>query len=67
MVIPPPTALAGRPDVRSVVGEWVDAEGGRNGVVVSGPEGLVRDVRNTCARKIGEGRDVGVCVEKFGW
>ena len=67
VVIPPPTALAGRPDVRSVVGEWVDAEGGRNGVVVSGPEGLVRDVRNTCARKIGEGRDVGVCVEKFGW
>ncbi|KAF2633610.1 hypothetical protein BU25DRAFT_405471 [Macroventuria anomochaeta] len=66
--IPPPTALAGRPDVRSVVGEWVDAEArGKTGVVVSGPEGLVRDVRNTCARKMWQGRDVGLAVEKFGW
>jgi NAD(P)H-flavin reductase len=67
VLFPPPTALAGRPNVRSVVGEWVDAEAGRSGVVVSGPEGLVRDVRNTCAWKMMEGRDVGVSVEKFGW
>lgn len=68
VVIPPPTELAGRPDVRSVVGEWVDAEtSGKTGVVVSGPEGLVRDVRNTCATKMWQGSDVGVAVEKFGW
>lgn len=68
VLIPPPTALAGRPDVCSVVGEWVDAEArGKTGVVVSGPEGLVRDVRNLCAGKMWEGRDVGLAVEKFGW
>lgn len=68
VLIPPPTALAGRPDVRSVLGEWVDDErGGKVGVVVSGPEGLVRDVRNTCAGKIRQGSDVSVAVEKFGW
>lgn len=68
VLIPPPTALAGRPDVRSVVGEWVDAERcGKTGVVVSGPEGLVRDVRNVCAGKMGKGTDVGLAVEKFGW
>ncbi|KAJ4346083.1 hypothetical protein N0V95_005699 [Ascochyta clinopodiicola] len=68
VLIPPPTALAGRPDVQSVVGEWVDAEGiGKTGVVVSGPEGLVRDVRNVCSSKIRIGRDVGLAVEKFGW
>ncbi|KAJ4382259.1 hypothetical protein N0V86_002592 [Didymella sp. IMI 355093] len=68
VVIPPPTSLAGRPDARSVVGEWVDAEtSGKTGVVVSGPEGLVRDVRNTCAGKMWQGSDVGLAVEKFGW
>ncbi|KAF1932779.1 uncharacterized protein M421DRAFT_416394 [Didymella exigua CBS 183.55] len=68
VLIPPPTSLAGRPDMRSVVGGWVDAEmRGKTGVVVSGPDGLVRDVRNTCARKLWQGEDVGVAVEKFGW
>jgi NAD(P)H-flavin reductase len=68
VVVPPPTKLAGRPDAVSIVGEWVDAEtSGKTGVVVSGPEGLVRDVRNTCARKMWQGSDVGVAVEKFGW
>ncbi|KAH6616503.1 ferric reductase transmembrane component [Boeremia exigua] len=68
VVIPPPTAEAGRPDVKGVVGEWVDGETlGRVGVVVSGPEGLVRDVRNMCAAKMWQGRDVEVAVEKFGW
>ncbi|KAF2997682.1 hypothetical protein E8E13_006179 [Curvularia kusanoi] len=68
VLMPPPTATAGRPDVRRVLSEWVDAEEeGKVGVVVSGPEGLVRDVRNTCARKIGQGSDVAVAVEKFGW
>jgi hypothetical protein len=76
VLVPPPTALAGRPDVRGVVGEWIDAAAattvmgnsrGKTGVVVSGPEGLVRDVRNVCAGKMWEGREVGVSVEKFGW
>lgn len=68
VLITPPTALAGRPDVRSVLGEWVDGEAqGRTGVVVSGPEGLVRDVRNTCARKMWQGKSVEISVEKFGW
>lgn len=68
VLVPPPTALVGRPDVRSVVGEWVDAETrGKTGVVVSGPGGLVRDVRNTCAGRMWQGSDVGLAVEKFGW
>jgi len=37
------------------------------GVVVSGPEDLVRDVRNLVARQLWQGRDVRVRVEKFGW
>jgi len=69
VVISPPTSLAGRPDAGGIVGEWVEEEeeGARSGVVVSGPDGLVRDVRNTCAGLIWKGRDVDVQVEKFGW
>ncbi|KAI8937198.1 hypothetical protein NX059_006407 [Plenodomus lindquistii] len=69
VVICPPTSLAGRPDVKGILGEWIEESDGERGtgVVVSGPEGLVRDVRNTVARGIWRGRSVGVCVEKFGW
>ncbi|KAF2871904.1 hypothetical protein BDV95DRAFT_570892 [Massariosphaeria phaeospora] len=81
LFVPPPTALAGRMDVGGVVGRWVEEQeekeqcGGNDergtgtgtGVVVSGPEGLVRDVRNTCAGLVGRGLDVRVGVEKFGW
>ncbi|KAF1842027.1 uncharacterized protein K460DRAFT_419995 [Cucurbitaria berberidis CBS 394.84] len=68
VLIPPPTALAGRPDVRDVLQGWVDSERvGSTGVVVSGPDGLVRDVRNTCAGLIWRGGDVNIQVEKFGW
>jgi NAD(P)H-flavin reductase len=67
VLMPPPTALAGRPDVGDVVRQWASEENGSTGVVVSGPDGLVRDVRNTCAGLVWEGRDVGVQVEKFGW
>ncbi|KAF2687437.1 hypothetical protein K458DRAFT_415695 [Lentithecium fluviatile CBS 122367] len=63
--LPPPTEVAGRPDVWSIVNRWTS--GGRTGVVVSGPDGLVRDVRNTCAGLIAQGVDVAVQVEKFGW
>jgi NAD(P)H-flavin reductase len=67
VLIPPPTALARRPDVRDVLRGWVGEEEGRTGVVVSGPEGLVRDVRNVCGRMVAAGVDVSVGVEKFGW
>ncbi|KAF2133424.1 hypothetical protein P153DRAFT_363612 [Dothidotthia symphoricarpi CBS 119687] len=65
VVIPRPTAEAGRPDVGSILERWVGD--GRAGVVVSGPEGLVRDVRNTCVGLIWKGKDVDVQVETFGW
>jgi NAD(P)H-flavin reductase len=65
VVVPQPTSEVGRPKVQSILKSWVD--GRRTGVVVSGPEALVRDVRNTCAVLIGEGEDVRVQVEKFGW
>jgi NAD(P)H-flavin reductase len=65
--MPPPTALAGRPDVKDVLKGWVGDEAGSTGVVVSGPDGLVRDVRNMCAGLIWRGKDVNVQVEKFGW
>jgi NAD(P)H-flavin reductase len=67
VLMPPPTAIAGRPDVGDVVRGWVDEEEGSTGVVVSGPDGLVRDVRNTCAGLVWGGENVGVQVEKFGW
>jgi NAD(P)H-flavin reductase len=67
VLIAPPTSLAGRPDVRDVVRGWVGEEEGRTGVVVSGPEGLVRDVRNVAAGCVWEGMGVKVEVEKFGW
>ncbi|KNG49356.1 ferric reductase transmembrane component [Stemphylium lycopersici] len=70
VLIPPPTSLAGRPDAAKILREWVESEtswGGRAGVVVSGPDGLVRDVRNECAGLIFKGRNVDVQVEKFGW
>ena len=69
VVVTPPTEEMGRPDLRSMIGEWIgeDEEGESVGVVVSGPDGMGRDVRNFCAGLIGEGRKVGACVEKFGW
>lgn len=68
VLIPPPTVSAGRPDVRDVLREWVrDDETARMSVVVSGPEGLVREVRNACAGWMARGKKVSVSVEKFGW
>ena len=70
LVIPEPTAEAGRPDVVGLVGGWIGeaaVDGAEVGVVVSGPDGLNRSVRNVCAGEIGRGRQVRVAVEKFGW
>lgn len=65
-VITPPTSLAGRPNVWRMVGEWTRGRGS-TGVVVSGPDGLVRDVRNAASAELWRGGDVSVAVEKFGW
>ncbi|KAK0628312.1 hypothetical protein B0T17DRAFT_605990 [Bombardia bombarda] len=69
LVIPEPTAEAGRPDVAGCVRAWIEGAQGRGevGVVASGPDGLNRVVRNVCADAIGEGLDVRVAIEKFGW
>jgi hypothetical protein len=67
VVIPQPTSVVGRPDAAKIVSGWIENEGGRTGVVVSGPDGLVRDVRNTCAGLIKQGESLSVQVEKFGW
>ncbi|KAM0276647.1 hypothetical protein ACHAQH_006556 [Verticillium albo-atrum] len=70
LVVPRPTAVAGRPDVQGHVQGWIglaDAERRDARVLVSGPDGLNRDVRNTCSQAMGGGSDVRVVVEKFGW
>ena len=70
LVITEPTAEAGRPDVAMYVRGWIDdaaAEGRESDVVVSGPDGLNRAVRNACADALGDGLNVNVAVEKFGW
>ncbi|KAG8163628.1 hypothetical protein KVR01_006925 [Diaporthe batatas] len=68
LVVPPSTAIAGRPDVVDTVERWIrEAGDSETAVVVSGPDGLNRIVRNTCARAIGKGADVRLAVEKFGW
>ncbi|KAF2712641.1 hypothetical protein K504DRAFT_208218 [Pleomassaria siparia CBS 279.74] len=67
LFITPPTALAGRPAVSDILRSWAEERNGSTGVVVSGPDGLVRDVRNTCAALIKRGDSVQVQVEKFGW
>ncbi|KAK2597228.1 hypothetical protein N8I77_013089 [Diaporthe amygdali] len=73
LVVPPSTAVAGRPDVVGTVEGWIEESDGRvfqrreTAVIVSGPDGLNRMVRNTCAGAIGRGANVQLAVEKFGW
>ncbi|KAJ9620475.1 hypothetical protein H2203_007681 [Taxawa tesnikishii (nom. ined.)] len=71
IVIPATTNVAGRPDMQALVEDAVAGYGGergvKSGVVVSGPDGMNREVRNACAKLVGKGWDVGVSVEKFGW
>lgn len=68
----PSGRFSGRPDVALELRQWVEdgrsrEENERVCVIVSGPDGLVRDVRNAAARLLLEGWDVEVFVEKFGW
>jgi len=74
VVVPAPTEETGRPDIGAIINDWItDTDDefsngrGRVGVVCSGPDGMGRAVRNTCSALQGRGRDVGVCIEKFGW
>lgn len=63
--------VGGRPDIAFELRRWVEDSRlemvERICVVVSGPEGLVRDVRNAAARLLLEGWNVEVFVETFGW
>ncbi len=70
--IPPPTAERGHPNLESIIESWVscfddDIVRPKIGVVASGPDGLNRAVRNTCAWLVRQGKDVNVEIEKFGW
>ncbi|KAL8388198.1 hypothetical protein RB595_009387 [Gaeumannomyces hyphopodioides] len=73
LVVPEPTNEAGRPDTAGFVREICESQAsshagsGGVGVVVSGPDGMNREVRNVCAAAIGDGIDVRIAVEKFGW
>lgn len=72
--IPTPTSKAGRPDIGALVQSSIadlksntDTLDPKVGVVVSGPDGMNRVARNTCAKLAWHGIDVDVAVEKYGW
>ncbi|KAJ2999186.1 hypothetical protein NUW58_g92 [Xylaria curta] len=67
ITIPQPTVEVGRPDVAAYISEVAAASPVDIGVVVSGPDGLNRSVRNACAREVRAGIDIDLRVEKFGW
>ncbi|KAF2725757.1 hypothetical protein K431DRAFT_280473 [Polychaeton citri CBS 116435] len=73
LVLPSPTKTSGRPDVRSLLricmgmGTQSPKDDRSIGVIVSGPDGLNRTVRNVCAEHVREGHDIDIAVEKFGW
>ncbi len=59
-----------RPDIKSELREWLETGPQKRQkivMVVSGPDGLVRDVRNAAALFMLRGYDIEVHVEKFGW
>lgn len=70
--IPPSTAGRGHPNIEGTIQNWVacfdnETAPPKIGVVVSGPDGLNRAVRNTCASLVQQKKNVSVEVEKFGW
>lgn len=79
IVVPEPTADAGRPNVRALVRNAVERHSNalmsagaleeklKTGVVCSGPDEMNRAVRNECAALVKESMDVEIEVEKFGW
>ena len=63
-----------RPDIKAELEAWVQGDLQQQidmqhniCVVVSGPDGLVRDVQNTVASLVQGGWKVDIHVEKFGW
>jgi NAD(P)H-flavin reductase len=71
IIIPRATDEIGRPDLKKmihdVVGRYCDERSKKIRVVASGPDGMGRLVRNTCAGLVLNGRDADVMIEKFGW
>ncbi|KAI9745972.1 MAG: hypothetical protein M1818_000653 [Claussenomyces sp. TS43310] len=69
VIVPDATEEVGRPNLESIIDEAVENAGDmrRIGVVGSGPDSMGRTVRNTCARLVRNGGNVGVTIEKFGW
>ena len=73
LMTPPPTSEHGHPDIANIIGDWINDlddqtfNRGKIGVIVSGPDGMNRAVRNVCSSLLREGRNIGVEVEKFGW
>lgn len=68
-----------RPDMAAELAAWVEGDLGdilksvpsnineRHLVIVSGPDSLVRTVRNSAASLVRKGYSIDVHVEKFGW
>ncbi|KAK5954179.1 hypothetical protein OHC33_004752 [Knufia fluminis] len=63
-----------RPDVKAELEAWVRGDVKQKidmqqsiCVVVSGPDGLVKDVQNTVASLVRVGWNIDIHVEKFGW
>jgi hypothetical protein len=71
IIIPRATDEIGRPDLKKmihdVVGGYCDERSKKIRLVASGPDGMGRLVRNTCAGLVLNGRDADVMIEKFGW
>ncbi|KAL8645987.1 MAG: hypothetical protein Q9226_007056 [Calogaya cf. arnoldii] len=71
VVIPPPTADNGKPDVPGLIESYVVLASRKGhskiGVVCSGPDGMNRAVRNSCSSLLAGGYDIDVEIEKFGW
>ncbi|KAI0015039.1 hypothetical protein F4780DRAFT_128659 [Xylariomycetidae sp. FL0641] len=67
ITIPAPTLESGRPDLPGFVAEVASSSRGRVGMLVSGPDGFNRSVRNACANAVRAGADIDFRVEKFGW
>ncbi|KAL8994621.1 MAG: hypothetical protein Q9169_005465 [Polycauliona sp. 2 TL-2023] len=71
VIIPPPTANNGKPDLPGLIESYVVSAMAsgfvKTGVVCSGPDGMNRTVRNCCASLLADGCDIDVEVEKFGW
>lgn len=73
IIIPPSTTEHGHPDIPSIIASLIPSRfmtsvaGAKLGVVCSGPDSMNRAVRNTCSLLLGQGHNIDVEIEKFGW